>query len=158
MVIYVFDIDGTISNNEHRKHLLPNCNLHLTSSWSEYNKACSNDEPIATMINMMNSLAEASHVYIMTSRSDEVEYETVKWLNDNNVEYDYLFMRNRHDNRKDYLIKEGWLERLSDRCKDGVIIFEDNPQVIKHLRKCGYKVMAVCEYDELPKDCESHGE
>lgn len=106
----------------------------------------------------MNSLAEVSPVYIMTSRSNEVEYRTIKWLQDNNVEYDGLFMRSRNDNRKDYVIKDEWLEILCNGRKEDVIIFEDNPQVIKQLRKCGYTVLAVCEYDELPKDCESHGE
>lgn len=157
-MIYVFDIDGTIANNEHRSHLLPFSDLHLTSSWKDYNKACSGDSPIIPMINMMNALAESSQVYIMTSRSDEVEWRTLEWLQDNEVEYDSIYMRSRHDNRKDYKIKEEWLNEISDGDKSNVVIFEDNPQVIKHLRSCGYTVMAVCEYEDLPKDCESHGE
>lgn len=157
-MIYVFDIDGTIANNEHRSHLLPSGDLHLTSSWKDYNKACSGDSPIIPMINMMNTLAELSPVYIMTSRSDEVEWRTLQWLQDNEVEYDSIYMRSRHDNRKDYKIKEEWLNKISGGDKSNVVIFEDNPQVIKHLRSCGYTVMAVCEYEELPKDCESHGE
>ena len=157
-MIYVFDIDGTIANNEHRSHLLPLSDLHLTSSWKDYNKACSGDSPIIPMIKMMNALAESSQVYIMTSRSDEVEWRTLEWLQDNEVEYDSIRMRSRHDNRKDYLIKKEWLNNLCDGKKEEIVIFEDNPQVIKHLRNCGYAVMAVCEYEELPKDCESHGE
>lgn len=157
-MIYVFDIDGTIANNEHRSHLLPFSDLHLTSSWKDYNKACSGDSPIIPMINMMNTLAELSTVYIMTSRSDEVEWMTLEWLQYNDIEYDSIYMRSRHDNRKDYKIKEEWLNEISDGDKSNVVIFEDNPQVIKHLRSCGYTVMAVCEYKELPKDCESHGE
>lgn len=157
-MIYVFDIDGTIANNEHRSHLLPSSDLHLTSGWRDYNKACSGDSPIIPMINMMNTLAELSTVYIMTSRSDEVERMTLEWLQDNDVEYDSIYMRSRHDNRKDYKIKEEWLNEISDGDKSNVVIFEDNPQVIKHLRSCGYTVMSVCEYEELPKDCESHGE
>lgn len=157
-MIYVFDIDGTIANNEHRSHLLPSSDLNLTSSWKDYNEACSGDSPINPMINMMNTLAELSPVYIMTSRSDEVEWRTLEWLQDNEVEYDSIYMRSRHDNRKDYKIKEEWLNEISSGDKSNVVIFEDNPQVIKHLRSCGYTVMAVCEYEELPKDCESHGE
>ena len=157
-MIYVFDIDGTIANNEHRSHLLPFSDLHLTSSWKDYNKACSGDSPIIPMINMMNTLAELSTVYIMTSRSDEVEWVTLEWLQDSDIEYDSIYMRSRNDNRKDYKIKEEWLNEISDGDKSNVVIFEDNPQVIKHLRSCGYTVMAVCEYEELPKDCESHGE
>lgn len=157
-MIYVFDIDGTIANNEHRSHLLPFSDLHLTSSWKDYNKACSGDSPIIPMIKMMNALAESSQVYIMTSRSDEVEWRTLEWLQDNEVEYDSIYMRSRHDNRKDYKIKEEWLNEISGGDKGNVVIFEDNPKVIKHLRSRGYTVMAVCEYEELPKDCESHGE
>lgn len=157
-MIYVFDIDGTIANNEHRSHLFPSSDLHLTSSWKDYNKACSGDSPIIPMIKMMNALAESSQVYIMTSRSDEVEWRTLEWLQDNEVEYDSIYMRSRHDNRKDYKIKEEWLNEISSGDKGNVVIFEDNPQVIKHLRSCGYTVMAVCEYEDIPKDCESHGE
>lgn len=88
------------------------------------------------MINMMNALAESSQVYIMTSKSDEVEWRTLEWLQDNEVEYDSIYMRSRHDNRKDYKIKEEWLNEISDGDKSNVVIFEDNPQVIKHLRSC----------------------
>lgn len=157
-MIYVFDIDGTIANNEHRKNLLPKRDLHLTSSWLNYNKACFKDEPIIQIINMMNCLAKVSEVYIMTSRSDEVEWMTLEWLQDNEVEYDSIYMRKSNDNRKDYIIKEALLNDLCNGRKEDVIIFEDNPHVIKHLRTCGYTVMAVCEYEDLPKDCESHGE
>lgn len=157
-MIYVFDIDGTIANNEHRSHLLPSIDLHLTSSWRDYNKACSGDSPIIPMINMMNTLAGLSPVYIMTSRSDEVECMTLDWIQDNDIEYDGIYMRSRFDNRKDYIIKEEWLNDLCGGYKKNVIIFEDNPHVIKHLRSIGYTVMSVCEYKELPKDCESHGE
>lgn len=157
-MIYVFDIDGTIANNEHRSHLLPSSNLNLTSSWKDYNKACSGDSPIIPMIKMMNALAEPSQVYIMTSRSDQVEWRALEWLQDNDVEYDSIYMRSRNDNRKDYKIKEEWLNEISGGYKGNVVIFEDNPKVIKHLRSRGYTVMAVCEYEELPKDCESHGE
>lgn len=157
-MIYVFDIDGTIANNEHRSHLLPSSDLHLTSSWRDYNKACSGDSPIIPMINMMNALSELSPVYIMTSRSDEVEYMTLEWLQYNNVDYDVIYMRKRLDNRKDYIIKEEWLNDLCKGDKKNVIIFEDNRNVISHLRNCGYTVMSVCEYKVQPKDCESHGE
>ena len=157
-MIYVFDIDGTIANNEHRSHLLPSSDLHLTSSWSDYNRACSGDSPIIPMINMMNALAELSPVYIMTSRSDEVECMTLEWLQYNNINYDGIYMRSRLDNRNDYIIKEMWINDLCNGDKASVIIFEDNPNVISHLRNCGYTVMSVCEYKELPKDRESHGE
>lgn len=157
-MIYVFDIDGTIANNEHRSHLLPSSDLHLTSSWSDYNRACSGDSPIIPMINMMNALAELSPVYIMTSRSDEVECMTLEWLQCNDIEYDGIYMRSRFDNSKDYIIKEKWLNDLCKGDKKNVIIFEDNPNVISHLRNCGYTVMSVCEYKVPPKDCKSHGE
>lgn len=157
-MIYVFDIDGTIANNEHRSHLLPSSDFHLTSSWSDYNNACSGDSAIIPMINMVNALAELSTVYIMTSRSDEVKWRTLKWLQNNDVEYDRIYMRSRFDNRKDYIIKEEWLNDLCEGDKANVIIFEDNPNVISHLRNCGYSVMSVCEYKVTPKDCESHGE
>lgn len=157
-MIYVFDIDGTISLNEKRKHLLPTKNLHLTSSWRNYNSACVNDEPKQQIIKMINSLyAKGERVVLLTSRSSECKFETISWLSKNNVMYSDISMRDKNDNRKDFDIKLDWLDRNTKGVND-CIIFEDNPNVISHLRNNGYCVMQVRSYENLPRDCESHGE
>lgn len=157
-MVYVFDIDGTISLNEKRQHLMPKDNLHLTESWRNYNSACVNDEPKTQIIAMMNSLyMKGERVVLLTSRSDECKNETVSWLKRNNAMYSEISMRSREDNRKDFDIKLEWLEKNAGGVNE-CIVFEDNPNVIRHLRSNGYCVMQVRSYENLPKDCESHGE
>ncbi len=36
--IVIVDLDGTLSDGMHRLHLLPTKDLHLTESWSEFNR------------------------------------------------------------------------------------------------------------------------
>ncbi|WPJ55686.1 hypothetical protein RCIP0095_00036 [Klebsiella phage RCIP0095] len=43
--ICIFDLDGTLSNGNHRLHLLPKKDLHLTESWTAFNMAAGGDAP-----------------------------------------------------------------------------------------------------------------
>lgn len=51
--ICIFDLDGTLSNGNHRLHLLPKKDLHLTESWTAFNMAAGGDAPITDTIRVM---------------------------------------------------------------------------------------------------------
>lgn len=157
-MIFIFDLDGTISCGKNRLHLLPTVDLHLTESWIEFNKACVNDKPIHDTINVMNALFNADHtVIILTGRSDHVKNETVKWLEDNNAHYSLLEMRRASDNRKDTVIKEEFLRKIGFH--NITACWDDSPSVIAHFRSLGLTVYQVCDYGDtsLRTDLKSHG-
>lgn len=157
--VVIFDLDGTIADGRHRLHLLPTENLHLTESWSEFNKASVNDDVFFETITIMNALHDAGMlVIILTGRSDEVFASTVNWLDLAGAKYDHLVMRKKNDNRKDTIIKEEYLRYVGlDRI---AACWDDSPSVIAHLRSLGLQVYQVCDYGDSVhdrKDLHSHG-
>lgn len=154
--VYIFDLDGTISDGTHRLHKLPTKDLHLTESWSEFNLLSKFDAPIKSTIQVMNALTDSNDVVIiLTGRSDEVKCETVDWFNANFCCYDWLVMRSANDNRKDAIIKEEFLRYIG--LERIIAAWDDSPNVIKHFRSLGITTYQVCEYDKPHAHLQSHG-
>lgn len=154
--VVIVDLDGTLSDGTHRLHLLPTKDLHLTESWSEFNRAARHDEPIQDTIDIVNMLWKAGMgVVILTGRSDEVETETILWLDRHKVKYDWMIMRRAEDNRKDTVIKEEVLRAIG--LQHITCAFDDSPNVIKHFRSLGITTYQVTEYDKPHSHLQSHG-
>lgn len=154
--IAIIDLDGTLSDGTHRLHLLPTKDLHLTESWSAFNGAAIGDKPIQNMIDVVNMLWKAGMgVIILTGRSDEVETDTLIWLDRYKVKFDHLIMRRAEDNRKDTVIKEEVLRAIGlEHIK---CAFDDSANVVKHFRSLGITTYQVTEYDKPHAHLQSHG-
>lgn len=155
--VVIVDYDGTLSDGKHRLHLLPTKDLHITESWSEFNRASAYDEPIRNTIDVINAMYEAGYaVIILTGRSDEVRQESINWLYNNGVLFTHIIMRRSFDNRKDTVIKEEVLRAIG--LENIVACWDDSPTVIKHLRGMGLTVYQVIDYgDQLHDHLKSHG-
>lgn len=154
--VVIVDLDGTLSDGTHRLHMLPTKDLHLTGSWSEFNRAAQHDAPIQDTIDIVNMLWKAGMgVVILTGRSDEVETETILWLDRHKVKYDWMIMRRAEDNRKDTVIKEEVLRAIG--LQHITCAFDDSPNVIKHFRSLGITTYQVTEYDKPHSHLQSHG-
>lgn len=157
--IVIFDLDNTLACLKHRLHLLPKSDLHLTSSWKEFNKACVNDAPIWDTIEVLKAIkASGKTVIIMTGRSDDAFEETRYWLARVGVlDKALLMMRNKNDSRKDTVIKEGWLRSIG--LQNILCCFDDSPSVIAHFRSLGLTVYDVVDHGDISErpDLHSHG-
>lgn len=154
--IVIVDLDGTLSDGTHRLHLLPTRDLHLTESWSAFNGAAIGDKPIQNTIDVVNMLWKSGMgVIILTGRSDEVETDTLIWLDRYKVKFDDLIMRRAEDNRKDTVIKEEVLRAIGlEHIK---CAFDDSANVVKHFRSLGITTYQVTEYDKPHAHLQSHG-
>lgn len=154
--VAIVDLDGTLSDGTHRLHLMPTKDLHLTESCSEFNKAAVNDKPIQSTIDVVRNLWRAGMgVVILTGRSDEVETDTILWLDLHKVKYDLLIMRRAEDNRKDTVIKEEVLRAIG--LHHITCAFDDSPNMISHFRSLGITTYQVTEYDKTYSHLQSHG-
>jgi phosphoglycolate phosphatase-like HAD superfamily hydrolase len=147
--VYVFDLDGTLACGKHRLHLLPaKEDMARVEAWDEFNLAAADDAPIQDNIDLCNVLFKnyQHRVVILTGRSDVAKYATEKWLEDNKVDYDYLIMRSRTDNRKDTELKEAELKEIG--LEQIVCCFDDLEHVVKHIRSLGVTCHQVTHYDE----------
>ena len=100
----VFDIDGTLSNLDHRLHFIqpkgedcPVCEswggqgashtrtgscIYAKKDWDGFYAACGDDPPIPHTVKICQDLMLAGHtVEFWTGRSDTVADTTVEWLN-----------------------------------------------------------------------------
>ncbi|MEG0209072.1 MULTISPECIES: phosphatase domain-containing protein [Gammaproteobacteria] len=156
MPVYIFDYDGTLSDGTHRLSKLPTKDLHLTESWSEFNRLSYFDNPFEDTIKVMNDLSKTGYVIILTGRSDEVCELSLQWLDDHGAKFDVMVMRQASDNRKDTIIKEEFiryigLERIT-------AAWDDSPNVINHFRELGITTYAVVDYgDKAHAGLGSHG-
>lgn len=86
-------------------------------------------------------------VVICTGRDGEALEDTERWLIQNNIYYDDIFIRSKGDMRPDWVVKEEMWEDIS---KENYIIgmYDDRLQVVRRARALGLKVFNV-EYNNF---------
>jgi len=146
-MIYIFDLDGTLADIEHRLHWISSGERNYGMFYS----LCVNDKPIKDTIETLQHLAISSNsIYIVTGRSDEVRQQTNDWLKRAGVIYQQLIMRKEGDHRPDYEIKEEWLLKHFPTKEDRSQIagvFEDRKSVVDMWRRNGLMCYQCAEGD-----------
>lgn len=142
--VVISDLDGTIALIDHRKHLIEGSNRN----WSAFYKECVHDKANKPVVDTLAAYRRAGYtIIILTGRSDEVEFETRRWLSDNNVDYDCLFMRHDGDYTPDYVFKPKMLEQIMEKLhlsKDDILcVLEDRQSVVDMWRENGYVCFQV---------------
>jgi hypothetical protein len=137
-----FDLDSTIANTEHRRHLMP----HVTpgSTWDDYAAGCTDDMPVEGVIAVMRALHPTHEIHIVSGRSQSAEALTRAWLARHDVPFDVLHLRGPGDITANGEAKADYLLALA---KSGVwpaVFFEDWPPVAEIIReKAGVPVVLV---------------
>src|SRR6266850_2585557 len=139
MVIYIFDIDGTIADLSHRLHFIQN----KPAKWKEFFLACKDDTPIEDVVLVLKALeAGGSRIILVTGRSDIARRETIEWFIDFGIPFDELYMRKDGDHREDYIVKSELLDKVLGNHPGREIdaVFEDRQQVVDMYRSRGLRV------------------
>jgi hypothetical protein len=148
---YIFDLDGTIADISHRRHMLDD---HTDSHrWRRFYDACDLDQPNQPVIDLMHTLALTHDIRIWSGRSDEVIEKTVAWL----AKYthimtedaaDTLMMRKAGDYTPDDKLKKQWLDGLSVT-ERGLLAgcFDDRDRIVKMYRENGVMCCQVADGD-----------
>ena len=142
-MIYIFDIDGTLSDASHRQHL-----LEEPKDWTGFFVAAVDDQPIWEVITVLRALAKSGDtIVLMTGRPESSRNLTATWLRKYRVPFHNLLMRAEGDHREDYVVKA---ELLGDPVFLGGKIggaFEDRQQVVDMFREKGIKTFQVAKGD-----------
>lgn len=144
----VCDLDGTICDNEHRRHLVPT-DGSLTTNWEKFNCACENDKPIWNTIEVLRMLQKTGSygsTIILTGRGDSAREPTEKWLQKYDIKYDKLLMRPMGDHRDRVAFKHELLCSMGMGSLD--VVFEDDDAIINMIRETFGSVVIVS-----PKTC-----
>lgn len=144
--LYIFDLDGTLANCEHRQHLVQ----RTEPDWRAFFAACGADTPIKPVIDTMARLAYGgAEIWIFSGRSGEVLIETNDWLCDHvpNV-YSRFQMRSEGDFTPDDVLKRHWLDEMTaeDRARL-VAVFDDRAKVVAMWRAAGVPCFQVAPGD-----------
>ena len=92
------DVDGTLAHRDH-----PEAPQPVRGPFDE--ARVGEDAVIEHIVDLTRLLSQDYKIVIMSGRSDACMAETEKWLIDNNIPYDDIFMRKSGDMRKDNIVK-----------------------------------------------------
>lgn len=141
--IVLCDLDGTLSDPEHRLH-------HVRSKHRDYDAffaASGGDEPIEPVIQLVNDLAAAGkQIHIITGRREDTREVTEAWLERHGVSYHRLVMRGISDHTPDHILKRRWFEADYDHA-DIMLALEDRNSVVAMYREIGVTCLQVAEGD-----------
>lgn len=98
----IVDIDGTIAEKGARSPF----------DW----KAVGRDTPIQHVIDLVNTYSKTHEIILLSGRDSVCRPETKKWLIDNKVNYDTLYMRPEGSRDKDTLVKKQiFVQNIKDK-------------------------------------------
>jgi len=142
--VIVFDIDGTIANNEHRVHWVQT----RPKNWKAFNAGIPNDVPYEDIKKLYMSFYHGYHNMILaTGRGQEQENVTRQWLVNYNIPFNALYMRPAKDHRPDYVVKLELLELIRLKHGEPLFWFDDRDQVVEAIRGAGVRVFQVRKGD-----------
>lgn len=145
MSFYVFDLDGTLADCQHRVPLIDGSD----DGYRAFFAACHADAPIPHVIDIMRDLIAAGHnVEIWSGRSDECEAMTQAWLAAQGLDPLLLtFMRRAGDKRPDDVVKRQMLRRAAKLGKRPDVVFDDRDRVVAMWRAAGIPCLQVAPGD-----------
>ena len=134
--VYLLDIDGTIAHMNGKRGAFDWKNVGVDDL----------DLNLSPVIDALNRL-KYHKVIVVSGRDGICQPETLKWLTDNGIEHEELYMRAVGDMRPDWQIKEEIWRELSE--KYNILgLFDDRMQVVRRARALGLKVFQV-EYNNF---------
>lgn len=141
--VFVFDIDGTLSNLDHRLHHI----YKTPKDWSTFKTLIPFDKPQEDIIWLTHCFKNYGSVIICSARDGSNRKETIEWLIDNNVYFDDIFMREAKDYRDDGIIKKELLEQITTEWGKPFMWFDDRNRVVNSIREEGIRVLQVAPGD-----------
>jgi uncharacterized HAD superfamily protein len=152
-VIYIFDIDGTLTDISHRLHFIGATATSFVKEeespkkdWDSFFNAAVDDTPIFEVITIARALAKAGHTLIYsTGRRESSRSITVNWFNKYRVPMSIIYMRKNDDHREDNVVKSEIFDQILVDYSGEVIggVFEDRQQVVEMYRARGCRVFQV---------------
>lgn len=131
--IIIVDLDGTLANVDHR---VAHVQKH-PPDWKSFNSLMAYDELNMWCLKLIEAMREQGHgVYLVTGRSENERQTTVKWLKNNEISYDGLFMRTANDTRPDAVIKEEVYRKELEHYRV-LFVVEDRKSVVQMWRRLG---------------------
>ena len=130
--VILCDIDGTLA---------------LFGDANPYDRDFSKDQINQAIWNILKTYDDStsSYIILLSGRNGKYQEITDKWLDNNGVHYDALFMRKEGDTRKDSIIKEEIYRAEIEGKYNVLFVLDDRNQVVDLWRSLGLTCLQVAE-------------
>ena len=148
-IAYIIDLDGTLYDNSHRQHLIPE-DRNNTAGWVPFNAACAKDILRKEVANLVRAVAaEGGDVIFLTARGEDAREPTF-----NRLHHDFSFayssdlvMRQMNDHRSAAEFKSSFISGMKSEFsvyRDHTLVaIEDDPAVVDAMRALGVTVLHI---------------
>lgn len=140
--IVLSDLDSTVCDVSHREHLAP-ADKADTQNWIPYSKACSEDTPIAGVVQTLQLLSKSYPIFMVSGRNVEATIETFSWLTEHSVPFTSLHLHSEDDLRHNGEYKVAYIEELRAMGYNPILMLEDSPTVSRMIEAAGVPVLRV---------------
>jgi len=149
----VFDLDGTLADLSHRKHLIQ----RPDPDWDLFYESCDKDGYHDWLFELLHTMLEDGYkIAIVSARHEGLREKTIKWLASRDVlvgegEWVDLFLvrKSANDYRPDTELKKEWLDGYG---RDRILfVVDDRQKVVDMWRREGCKVLQCDKWTEYKR-------
>ncbi len=146
MEVVLCDIDSTLADTRHRRHLCPTVDPTREPgpyAWDTYAMACGGDTPIAGTVTALRMFYAAGYgVHLVSNRPHLVLQPTVTWLAQHRIPYSNIRLR-QGEETFDSDLKVRYLGLVRARGYHPVLFLEDWPAEAAAIEAAGVPVLCV---------------
>ena len=130
-MIYIFDVDGTLMDIDHRRHFVEGDKRDFKSFFA----AMDQDTPRPEIFDLAHKCSQsvADEVIVVSGRNERHRLITEVQLKD--LRYRQLILRPDDNYEPDYVFKQSVLDMLIEHGLKPDMVFDDRPSVIDMWRK-----------------------
>jgi phosphoglycolate phosphatase-like HAD superfamily hydrolase len=150
---WIFDVDGTLVDVDPILHHILNQDRSSESfkkNYDAFHKASVSCDPHKDVVDMVWQVCNDLDIIIVTARKEKYRALTARWLKNNDVPHDALFMRQDDDHREDYEVKKDILEHIAVYW-DIKHAVDDNPSIIKLWEENGIPTTKIGTWDGVKR-------
>lgn len=143
--IILFDLDGTLADNEHRQHYVSN----EDKEWDMFFAEQINDRPNHPIIELFKSLKKSNKnpLFIITARPERYREKTTEWLAKYQIFPERLVMRKDGDRRSDVIVKKEMLSNFRLEGMHPLFVVDDRTSVVKMWREEGVTCLQCADHN-----------
>ncbi len=149
MKAVVFDIDGTLTNLNHRLHYIKNKSKNYDAFFDAMVDDAPNN-PIVQLAQLIDATGHPIKIIVCSGRPDSHRPQTLEWLDYyvGCIDHDALYMRKTGDYRPDHIIKKEMLQQMRTDGYDPFLVVDDRPSVVKMWRDEGLTCLQCADWEE----------
>lgn len=137
----IFDIDGVLADNRHRRSLIE----APPKDWDTYYDRMGADPVIQPVADIMATMAMTNNIFLCTGRPTQYRQRTNNWLKAAEL-WDHvyrMFMRPEGDRRPNPDLKRDMAEAITMEYGPIYMVFEDDPRSVKVWKEYAHTVLEV---------------